>query len=380
MPDLLLIPRFVVLLLAGALCSDAKLYAQDVIHGKVTTENGGPLSQANVFVNGSTLGTMSAGDGSFTLYVGKTGFVELVVSHVGYEPLVHRIEMPAIRRFVFRLQPKEQVLRNVVVLTASMRKQWLQIFKDNFLGITHAGRSAKIINEEDVQFEAGPSGSISAYSDQPLEIVNKELGYRIFFELIAFTYSSEHTSFIGLTRYQELGKNTARTKARTRRKYYEGSSTHFFRSLIAKQLDAAGFGLRLLQEVSAPADTAKHHIGARNEAPAARQTVVYSVPVQADSLINLLQQENGTLQYQLAWKGRLQVEYRHEPHTKYYLQWQVLLQGGRPKGYVAYIDIKEPPVLLDGQGALANPLSLAYGGFWVYEKLGSMLPADYQPD
>src|SRR5215469_13503721 len=58
--------------------------AQDIkITGKVTGENGEPLSGVSVTVKGSTVGTSTDNDGNFTLTVPEKG--TLVISDIGYE-------------------------------------------------------------------------------------------------------------------------------------------------------------------------------------------------------------------------------------------------------------------------------------------------------
>jgi TonB-dependent starch-binding outer membrane protein SusC len=59
--------------------------AQDrQVKGSVTDDTGTPVEGANVVVKGSTAGTATLKDGSFTLRVNQTGSVELVISSRGY--------------------------------------------------------------------------------------------------------------------------------------------------------------------------------------------------------------------------------------------------------------------------------------------------------
>lgn len=55
------------------------------IKGKVTDKEGDPVSSANVFIKGTTQGTMSAMDGTYFLEVNNFGFDTLLISHIGYK-------------------------------------------------------------------------------------------------------------------------------------------------------------------------------------------------------------------------------------------------------------------------------------------------------
>ena len=52
-----------------------------IINGTVETENGNPISNANVYIDGSKIATLSTADGSFTidkLYKAVTFFVRCI--------------------------------------------------------------------------------------------------------------------------------------------------------------------------------------------------------------------------------------------------------------------------------------------------------------
>src|SRR6476660_1965899 len=71
------------LLLLGCLVLAFQLYAQDrVITGRVLGATGDPLSNASVMVKGSSIGTTTNADGSFSLTVPK-GAKSLIISSVG---------------------------------------------------------------------------------------------------------------------------------------------------------------------------------------------------------------------------------------------------------------------------------------------------------
>lgn len=75
--------RKALLLLLGCLVLAFQLYAQDrVISGRVSDATGNPLSNASVLVKGSSIGTTTKADGSFSLTVPQ-GAKSLIISSVG---------------------------------------------------------------------------------------------------------------------------------------------------------------------------------------------------------------------------------------------------------------------------------------------------------
>jgi iron complex outermembrane receptor protein len=60
-------------------------FSQQIITGKITDASGDPLTGASVFIPGSNMGTITDGDGKFTIKL-NTG-QKLLIHMVGYEPL-----------------------------------------------------------------------------------------------------------------------------------------------------------------------------------------------------------------------------------------------------------------------------------------------------
>src|SRR4051794_31487210 len=75
--------RRLLLFMLGMLLISAQLLAQNrSITGKVADEKGSPIANASVLVKGTTTGTTTAADGSFTLSV-PSNARSLVISYIG---------------------------------------------------------------------------------------------------------------------------------------------------------------------------------------------------------------------------------------------------------------------------------------------------------
>ncbi|MBC7851325.1 MAG: carboxypeptidase-like regulatory domain-containing protein, partial [Chitinophagaceae bacterium] len=223
------------------------LVAQGSISGRVINdETGKPLGGASVYINSSTIGTTTNEDGEFKLPSVSNGFYEIVASYVGYDRLVYQAAIQSKDlQITFRLQQKANELRQVVVLSKDGREKWLRVFRENFLGITGAATNCRILNEDEIMFGENTGGNqMSAFSAVPLEIVNNELGYRVYFELADFYYSraSGSTFFYGYSRFEELREGKVSAKfVRNRQRYYLGSTIHFFHALIESKTADEGF-------------------------------------------------------------------------------------------------------------------------------------------
>jgi hypothetical protein len=353
------------------------------VQGRVLDNaNGQPLTGASVYINHSTIGTITRPDGSFALSGLAAGSYELVVSFVGYERIIYDLTVQSKDlRIVFRMDPKVAQLREILVISPALRKQWLEIFRREFLGNTAAAEAAVIQNEDDIFFaKSGDDKVITAFSDVPLIIDNKELGYRIFFELLTFNYNTvtDKCSFFGYNHYEELmmeGVKSSRFDI-PRRETYRGSTMHFFHALKGNRLGQEGFSIRTIlpasdgrktdkEATAQPAADADGAFVAGRASPASRKTILFMDSVRQQSF--------------LTWKGALEVTYNPPSDPAMY----GLVQSGDPqigtRGTVSFIFIDADPVYIFDDGMPEDPRAIRFGGSWSRERLANMLPLDYRP-
>lgn len=372
-------------LLLFFLCTSAFTWAQFKVSGTVVNAvTGKPLSQASVYINNSTSGAVSNENGAFEFVVKRPGFYEVVVSYVGFQTLVYKASIQdKDLRITFKLDPKPTALRNVVVLTDKTRQRWLKIFRDNFLGITASAARAKIENEDEVLFEVEEnSKAIMAFSNVPLVITNRELGYKIYFQLESFYYHQQEgrTYFFGYTRYEEL-KERNKVPARyirNRINAYKGSSMHFLHALIDNDITEQGFSLLRMQPLSRT-DARANQGNSMNTFRFGGDKMYVGAAVTVDSILKKDSTQTEGAAYAMNWEGKLRIKYRFDPAGKSYLMRTQLLSDGIGKGTTSYIDLLEAPLFLDKNGAMYNPMAIQLSGYWSYEKLANMLPINYRP-
>ena len=103
---------------------------------------------------------------------------------MGYEDII--LSNPYEKDFyTFILVPKTNEIETVLVVKDGFtRKQKMQLFKEQFLGITRYGKACKILNEDAIDFNYDLDTFIfTATSSEPIKVENPELGYIVEFDL-----------------------------------------------------------------------------------------------------------------------------------------------------------------------------------------------------
>lgn len=220
------------------LCSTGVL--SQYIQGKVVDEFEQPLPSATVYYEGTTLATLTDEQGNFTLRYDPKINRPLVVSYLGYSTAYIETFSTTVSLKIIMTQATNSLREVVIKKDRFSRKEKMAIFKERFLGITRFGLRTVIENEDDIDFEYDEEKKmLKAYSDKPLLIINRSLGYKINYELVDFeirfskvslnAHHITHSFYSGYTRFEEI-KTTA-SILRNREDAYQGSPMHFFRCL-----------------------------------------------------------------------------------------------------------------------------------------------------
>jgi hypothetical protein len=358
--------------------------AQVTINGIIlNSASNQAVQDVSIYLNNTKIGASSNAEGEYHLKGVMPGVYEVIVSHVGYTMISKRVEVKTDNiNLDFALTPKIKELHSILVMTSDKREEWLGIFKQCFLGSSFAADKTKILDESAVLFEKGTtSAGIKAYSDQPLIIENKELGYRIHFDLVEFFYDSKEmiTYFKGFSRFEELTTDAAALKRyeKNRLKYYYGSSQHFFHALLADDLVKQNFEVTLTSpgntNSAVKEDQGTQGAGSKNKD--GERPITNSVT--RDEI--LFSSGSAAEKFYLYWKGQLQVRYRKDPYGKNRFQALRFQSGMLSTGVESGIILLASPVVLNKKGTLENPLSVQYTGYWSYERIATLLPMDYLP-
>ncbi|MEI7733918.1 MAG: hypothetical protein WCI49_00570 [Ferruginibacter sp.] len=346
--------------------------AQFVIQGRIVDDSTGlPVPNSSIYLNRTTFQTRSNVRGEFKLEVAGVNSGELIVCAAGYECFAYNPGFSGAgnKFFTFKLIKKE-LKKESITFPDIFKKAALHNFMESLLGITAEAAACTIENLESVYFVKGKSENITyAFADTPLIITNKLLGYEIVYDLIEFGDDNFNENyFTAYYWYRDIGNKRQFIKQRQRN--YFGSTQHFFHSLIERNLYGQGFSIFRMKQA---ADTS-------NLPPYTDYTQVNPNSFEAITPVVFLFIDSISNEYYLKFSREIIVQYDKTPHAVDYLSEQGFVTGLSKKGFTASIRLLAGTVGIDSKGIIAEPLSVNYGGFWIYEKLANQLPLNYQPE
>ncbi|HCN82491.1 MAG TPA: hypothetical protein DIT07_02570, partial [Sphingobacteriaceae bacterium] len=206
-----------------------------IINGKILEAGTDkPVKNASIYFDGTLNGTSSDSTGNFTLYPQRNRQVPVIVNAVGYDTETIK-DFPAGKKVIVYLNVRQYDLEAVTISASDgmSRKEKLRIFRTEFLGTSANARSCEIVNENDIRLSYNrKTKTIKAFSDKPIIVRNKKLGYTLNFLPKDLTFSPNRIMVQGYQFFEEdpvLSKDVKIQKAREAT--YLGSQIHFIRSL-----------------------------------------------------------------------------------------------------------------------------------------------------
>ncbi len=348
--------------------SGFNLHGQSIIGKVQDSKTLEALPFANVFLNNTTIGTTTDINGDFNLNsIREPDLYELVFSFVGYETYKMRVNVGNERLNVgnIKLKPSEIELSTVEVV-GTRDKEWekkLRKFKKIFLGEDKLATSCTILNPWVIDFPTDNNGKFIAKAIAPIEIQNEGLGYKIIFYLSNFWSDGKGYSITGNARFTELKSVDASELLRwqeNRKKSYQHSTHHLFKSIIENRIFGEGF--KLYTETDAFKNTFTRSSEFYSELG---KTVI---PYDTIGLA-MADKEKGF--YRINMKGRVEVHYRKE---------KALVRVYRDVyGLVSWIRLSKDFVIVNKDGFAKNPTEVVVSGDMSSGRVAGMLPLDYKP-
>lgn len=387
------------------------IYGLVRISGTVYDQDNIPLEEASVYINNTSIGTTTNNEGFFELTV-KEGTYEIIVSYVGFEtkkyPLNTKTYKNPIQFKLVSIYSKldEVVIKKKVKRRLSAReKVYKKRFEKKFLGESKLGKNCELLNENALDFEYGEySHTLEAWTSEPLQIINKNLGYKISYDLIHFKLTPTDVNYLGNVRYEELqGSEKDRKKwKKNRLKAYRGSTMHFLRSVMKGTVKEEGFVVdQFERKPNAKRPSYKEIVEAkklvdrnavlqrdpfRPEAPdskvlkAKRILERSKLPEFIDKVTKKnLDAKDYTLIYEgehnLVFSDYLRVTYTKEATDRNYDA-----KKRNSKAQISLILLYKKVVEIRKSGIFKKPLDVFLQGYWAFEKVGDALPLDYDPE
>ncbi len=344
------------------------LQAQTISGKVIDAKTLEPLPFANVFINNTTIGTTSEMNGEFSLRnVRQPASYEVIFSFVGYESFKMKVSLTEneLRLGAVRLKPSEIELSSLEI-KGTKDTEWekkLRKFKKIFFGEDKAAELCMLGNPWVIDFpEVGKT--FKATASAPLEIENKALGYKVKFYLSNFSGDNLGYSILGNVRFEEMQPSDDKEKMQwslQRKKSYQRSRQHLFKSIIDHQIRGNGFNL--YTEVEGFEDAK------------VRPAFFYSElgkTIKLYDTTDLVAPASQKDIYRITLKGRVEVHYTKE---------KVPVRAYRDVfGPVSWIRLKKNVVLVNKDGIELNPADVTVSGAMSSDRVAHLLPLDYLPE
>ncbi|MEA5401488.1 carboxypeptidase-like regulatory domain-containing protein [Arcicella sp. DC2W] len=342
--------------------------SQVAIKGKVIDEeNNKPLPFSTVFVVGSSIGTIANENGEFSLNV-PFGTIQIGASFIGYSTISSVFESKQLiaKTLTFKLMPVSKELLEVKI-EGKVSRQWLRdyrVFKREFLGESEKDEDYEIENRNKIRL-FWEENTLFASCEEPLLIINRKLGYKVFSTLKEFQYKTNgDVSYLGITRFEVLKAPTEaeqNTWIKNRKEAYRGSPNHFFKSLIRHQLKENKF--LVIKDTLVNYNINDFYQKLANKA--------FQINVD-----NMVEPDSVNHQYFLRLNTPIEIVYegknnQQANHRYRYLRFEHTNIDISNKNEVKY---------LTSQGELYPPQSLKFSGSMGNYRIGTALPSDYEPE
>lgn len=231
----------------------------------IDAETNKPIPYVEIFFACTTKGCISDELGKFNL---KIPFAPctLVADHISYDSFVTTINGNE-NNFTIKLKSKNITIDEVVVTGKNKWKKNLRFFYSRF--IPNNRNQIDLVNDSVLRFKRNDSEFI-AWTEEPLTVINRLLGYKIKMRIIQFKItrmdspyffklplkSSRGTEFVEMTAYylyeplDPVNVIQQHIYEENRRDYYLGSIRHLLKSVYSSNLDEQGFTMEIYPQNS----------------------------------------------------------------------------------------------------------------------------------
>ncbi|MFT6868164.1 MAG: hypothetical protein ACJA08_003014 [Cyclobacteriaceae bacterium] len=338
-----------------------------------------PIEGVNVYIQGSTIGTTTDKYGNYRLTNLSSGNYVVVFSHIGYMTGSYNLKGENDIKFVVNalLESRVETLLGVEIVSEKLvnktfdRLRHFNTFKRELLGTSNNALFCEIENPEvlDYVYNEGKN-FLQVIASEPIIVNNMALGYKIILDLDYFNKETGELNFHGQARYEPLVPESRKIRKRWKRNRmtaYNGSMIHFFTSLVNNNYVSEGYRIGIIEDLS-------------------ESSAVTSIKRK-----ELMQRDQNSRDWLLTVDDYLFIEYSREPSSNVYLK---EVEGSLieyPEAAVfknqsnnvqiqrSLVKLKNGSVLVDKDGKIQDRLSVVSFGYWSWERLGDLMPIDYDP-
>jgi hypothetical protein len=360
------------------------------ITGTVTdATDGKPLVSAAVFIAGTTFGTNTKPDGSFTLNFIPSGSSQVVIAYLGYQTFTKNANEIAVGQpLKVEMQFKSQQISAVSVIGYDTnRKKNMAEFLFCFLGDSEFGKKCTILNPNvlHLQRRAIPHKLLEyellVTADSALIIENKLLGYTIRYTLESYKSSTYGATFKGYPLFLDQ-LSSVKNQDKTldyRERAYQGSQMHFFRSLYTKTLQEEGFKIYKVKKTS-NINALLTNFGLMADTVFVPEPCYHmeqtTIPLNLyDNLF--VMDKSAALQFEQPFEVRFTLNGEDKAYNNNSIYFNGMKRNlGQQTSIVM---LQENSQVFYPNGSCKNAGNLVTIGYWSFKKVGEIMPWDYQP-
>lgn len=349
---------FIILFIGLILRLDVSAQAVYAISGTVKNTKGESLQAATVFIAGSEKATVTDTQGSFRFTGLNPGAYQIVVNMLGYKPLKQDVALnDRSETLSLTLAENDVALNEVIIRAKKISKEDLSTFIRYFMGESYDPKYCKILNTEQLDFVKTDT-MLKASTSDFLIIENYRLGYRIKYLLKTFFYNYQlkQTYYDGDYTFESLtgAPKQQKTWANNRKKAYEGSVMHFYRSVYAGTARKEGFLIyRGLNDGGLIAE---------------------NNPTDAEGFVTRTD-SNFVIMKAKPWVYVLYNKKMAAKPNNEITRATAFVDVLSERNTIFSIDAK-----IDGRGSMSGTGDVSYRGFWASKRVAEQLPFEYIPD
>lgn len=370
-------------------------FSAQLVKGTVVDHTGHRISDVNIYLDGTKMGTVSKEDGTFTLNLSTQKYGNLVFQKENYETFA--IGLPdVINKTLKVLLTKTNAIEEIrlVPYTPEAYQNYINYFLDTFIGNNR--EDVRIKNQRSLKFSYDKKNKLlKVKAPNTLIIENKNLGYEINYNLITFSadFNSKMVNYTGTSFFKET-KNTDKVKL-NRMNAYEGSLLHFFRSIYNNKMVEAGFIVNQVVRIPNPKYPSEEELNTlKNYLELVTKPDLNTIP---ENIREIASRKNAESPYMLAIvKTKIpDSDYVKRQDGQVFLEFKDILQVNYPKFYYelkgkefvkrtnrnilsSFLHSEGESFEVSKEGNITTPDQLINEGDFSKNKIENMLPLDYQ--
>jgi|GEM_PF-359954 len=373
------------------------IHAQQ-ISGKITDENGAPISGVNVYIDGSQIFTQSDGEGNYVLNANGQSQGQVVFQKEGYEDFIQSVAKLIENRQTIQLFKYSEIEEIVIIpYTDKAYRDFINYFLETFIGSDQ--KNVKIKNVKTLKFAFDKEKQLlKVKAPEVLQIQNKNLGYDIQYKLLKYESDFRNKTIVYLgTSFFKSTSDKNKIKLNRLHAYY-GSFQHFIRTIYQGNLDKEGFVVNHIRKIPNPKYPSAEELQKLQDyydfikkggsaisinLPDDLREISQRKSKESETLMAVVKTQIPVQDFVVSEGGKkflqfddiLQVVYHKFP---YELKGGGIVKSAQQLNVSSFLYLDGNSFEIDAEGNTSDPANLMVDGYFSRMKLEQLLPSDFR--